>query len=101
MDSTAKMNSKGQVTLPKSVRDTLGLRERDSVLFPGRRRPCRHREDSGLSGARSSVRVPAGKRSTTWDEVRNSDFFSARIGCQTYGSYGMDLAALCIKPGRR
>ena len=29
----------------------------------------------------------------------NSDFFSARIGCQTYGPYGMDLAALCIKPG--
>jgi hypothetical protein len=25
------------------------------------------------------------------------DFFSARIGCQTYGVYGMDLAALCIK----
>jgi peptide/nickel transport system substrate-binding protein len=30
----------------------------------------------------------------------NSDFFSARIGCQTYGPYGMDLAALCIKRGR-
>jgi peptide/nickel transport system substrate-binding protein len=27
----------------------------------------------------------------------NYDFFSARIGCQTYGVYGMDLAALCIK----
>ena len=25
------------------------------------------------------------------------DFFSARIGCQTYGIYGMDLAALCIR----
>jgi ABC-type oligopeptide transport system substrate-binding subunit len=25
------------------------------------------------------------------------DFFSARIGCQTYGVYGVDLAALCIK----
>jgi len=31
----------------------------------------------------------------------NSDFFSARIGCQTYGPYGMDLAALCINRGRR
>ena len=29
------------------------------------------------------------------------DFFSARIGCQTYGVYGMDLAALCIKPSFR
>jgi YVTN family beta-propeller protein len=29
------------------------------------------------------------------------DFFSARIGCQTYGFYGMDLDALCIRPGAR
>lgn len=29
------------------------------------------------------------------------DFFSTRIGCQTYGVYGMDLAALCIKPSVR
>jgi ABC-type transport system substrate-binding protein len=27
----------------------------------------------------------------------SDDFFSARIGCQTFGVYGMDLAALCIK----
>jgi YVTN family beta-propeller protein len=27
------------------------------------------------------------------------DFFSARIGCQTFGTYGMDLAALCSRPG--
>ena len=26
------------------------------------------------------------------------DFFSARIGCQTYGIYGIDLAALCLRP---
>jgi ABC-type transport system substrate-binding protein len=29
------------------------------------------------------------------------DFFSARIGCQTYGAYGIDLAALCTKPDSR
>ena len=29
------------------------------------------------------------------------DFFSARIGCQTYNLYGFDLAALCIKHQRR
>jgi YVTN family beta-propeller protein len=26
-----------------------------------------------------------------------NDFFSTRIGCQTFGVYGMDLAALCIR----
>jgi ABC-type transport system substrate-binding protein len=29
----------------------------------------------------------------------SADFFSSRIGCQTYGTYGMDLAAFCIKHG--
>ncbi len=29
------------------------------------------------------------------------DFFSARIGCQVYGIYGMDLAALCIRHQHR
>ncbi len=31
----------------------------------------------------------------------SSDFFSTRIGCETYGVYGMDLAALCVRPGAR
>jgi ABC-type transport system substrate-binding protein len=31
----------------------------------------------------------------------SSDFFSPRIGCQTYGLYGLDLAALCIKRASR
>ncbi len=29
------------------------------------------------------------------------ELFSARMGCQTYGSYGIDLAALCIKKTTR
>ncbi|HKO28737.1 MAG TPA: ABC transporter substrate-binding protein [Solirubrobacteraceae bacterium] len=27
----------------------------------------------------------------------SNDFFSARIGCQIFGPYGMDLAALCVR----
>ena len=34
-------------------------------------------------------------------DLANHDFFSARIGCQTYGFYGVDLAALCIKHAAR
>jgi YVTN family beta-propeller protein len=30
--------------------------------------------------------------------LTSNDFFSARIGCQIYGIYGMDLAALCLRP---
>jgi peptide/nickel transport system substrate-binding protein len=36
-----------------------------------------------------------------FDNLTDYDFYSARIGCQTYGVYGMDLAALCIKRTHR
>jgi YVTN family beta-propeller protein len=29
--------------------------------------------------------------------ISSRDFFSARIGCQTFGTYGIDLAALCTR----
>jgi hypothetical protein len=32
-----------------------------------------------------------------YGNLPSDDFFSARIGCQTFGIYGMDLAALCVK----
>ena len=36
-----------------------------------------------------------------FDNLTDNDFFSARIGCQTYGIYGMDLAALCLRHPER
>ena len=36
-----------------------------------------------------------------FDNLTDNDFFSARIGCQTYGVYGMDLTALCLRHPRR
>jgi peptide/nickel transport system substrate-binding protein len=32
-----------------------------------------------------------------YGNLPNDDFFSARIGCQTFGVYGMDIAALCVR----
>jgi YVTN family beta-propeller protein len=32
-----------------------------------------------------------------YGNTSSHDFFSARIGCQTFGIYGMDLAALCTR----
>ncbi len=32
-----------------------------------------------------------------FDNLASRDFFSARIGCQTFGVYGIDLAALCLR----
>jgi ABC-type transport system substrate-binding protein len=36
-----------------------------------------------------------------FDNQTSNDFFSARIGCQTYGTWGMDLAALCLRHPKR
>ena len=36
-----------------------------------------------------------------FDNLTDNTFFSARIGCQTDGVYGMDLAALCLRPSRQ
>jgi antitoxin PrlF len=69
MDSTAKLTSKGQITIPKRVRDTLGLREGDSLLFrvDGDRAVIAKTPD--LLELAGSVPVPEGKRSTPWDDV--------------------------------
>jgi YVTN family beta-propeller protein len=32
-----------------------------------------------------------------WGNPSSQDLFSARMGCQVYGPYGVDLAALCIR----
>jgi AbrB family looped-hinge helix DNA binding protein len=69
MDSTAKITSKGQVTIPKGVRDMLGLREGDELLFRvdgGRAVIAKTPDLLELAG---TVPIPAGKRGTPWDEV--------------------------------
>lgn len=69
MDAAAKLTSKGQVTVPKAVRDALGLEEGDPVLFHvegNRAVPARAPGFLSLAG---SMPVPAAKRDVTWDEV--------------------------------
>jgi hypothetical protein len=36
-----------------------------------------------------------------YGNLNSADFFSPRVGCQTFGPYGIDLAALCIKSRAR
>ena len=69
MDAAARVTSKGQVTVPKAVRDALGIREGDEVIFrvEGTRAVLARTADFlDLAG---TVPVPASKRNVAWDEV--------------------------------
>lgn len=69
MDVRAKITSKGQVTIPKSVRDALQLNEGDELLFRVERSRAVIAKTPDLLGLAGTVAVPAGKRGTAWDEI--------------------------------
>jgi AbrB family looped-hinge helix DNA binding protein len=72
VDIPANVTSKGQVTIPKQVREALGIVEGDRVLFRvegGRATLARTRDLLDLAG---TVSVPAAKRGARWDEVRRA-----------------------------
>jgi antitoxin PrlF len=70
MDVTAQLSSKGQLTVPKAVRDALGLAEGDQVVFRVQGRRALLARTPNLLDLAGSVPVPAEKRSTQWQEVR-------------------------------
>ena len=69
MDSSARITSKGQVTIPKSVRDALGLQAGDELVFRVERSRAVVAKTPDLLELAGSVPVPAGKRGTPWDDV--------------------------------
>lgn len=70
MDVTAQLSSKGQLTVPKPVRDALGLSEGDTVVFRVEGRRALLARTPSLLDLAGSVSVPAQKRGTPWAEVR-------------------------------
>jgi antitoxin PrlF len=69
MDARAKMTSKGQVTIPRSVREALALQEGDEVLFRVERSRAVIAKTPDFLELAGTVAVPAGKHGTPWDEV--------------------------------
>lgn len=69
MDAAAKVTSKGQVTVPKAVRNALGIKEGDEVVFRVEGNHAVLARTPDFLDLAGSVRVPAAKRNVAWDEV--------------------------------
>ena len=70
MDVAAQLSSKGQLTVPKVVRDALGLIEGDQVVFRVEGRRAMLARTPNLLDLAGTVSVPAEKRDTPWPHVR-------------------------------
>ena len=70
MDVMAKLSSKGQLTVPKAVRDALELREGDQVVFRVEDKRAVLGRTPDLLDLSGAVPVPAEKRGVPWGEVR-------------------------------
>jgi antitoxin PrlF len=70
MDAAARLTTKGQITIPKPVREALGLKEGDAVVFrvEGERAVLARTPDL-LELAGAAV-PPPGTSGVTWEEVR-------------------------------
>jgi AbrB family looped-hinge helix DNA binding protein len=69
MDTHAKITSKGQVTIPKSVREALQLGKGDELLFRVQDARAVIAKTPDFLDLAGSVTVPPGKRGAPWAEV--------------------------------
>jgi AbrB family looped-hinge helix DNA binding protein len=69
VDVSARVTSKGQVTIPRSVREALDLHEGDEVVFRVEDARAVLAKTPDFLSLAGSVAVPAAKRGTVWDEV--------------------------------
>ena len=69
VDVAAKVTSKGQVTVPKVVRDALGIRDGDQVIFRVEGNRAVLARTPNFLDLAGTVSVPASKRNVAWDAV--------------------------------
>ncbi len=76
MDVAARLSSKGQVTVPKAVREALGLAEGDAVVFRVEGKRAILAKTPNLLDLAGSVSVPPAKQGAPWDEIRRQAWSS-------------------------
>ena len=69
MDVAARVTSKGQVTVPKVVREALGIKEGDEVVFRVEGSRAVVAKTANFLDLAGTVKVPAAKRNAAWDKV--------------------------------
>lgn len=69
MDTAARMSSKGQVTVPKVVREALGVKEGDQIIFRVEGNTALLAKSPDFLNLGETIPVPAAKRNVAWDDV--------------------------------
>ncbi|MCY4175341.1 MAG: AbrB/MazE/SpoVT family DNA-binding domain-containing protein [Acidimicrobiaceae bacterium] len=72
MDVSARVTSKGQVTIPKSVREALALEVGDRVMFRVEQHRAIIARTPDLIEMAGAVEVPAAQRGANWDQIRSA-----------------------------
>ena len=72
MDVAARVTSKGQVTIPKEVREALGISAGDQIVFKVEEHRASVARTPDLLELAGAVEVPASKRGVAWDDVRRT-----------------------------
>ena len=69
MDVSARVTSKGQVTIPLAVREALGLDQGDEVVFRVQGSRAIIARSANLLALAGSISIPAAKRGAVWADV--------------------------------
>ena len=72
VEITAKMSSRGRITIPKSVRDAMGIAVGDSVLFRVDSSRIMMEPLADFLSLAGTIKVPAAHRNAEWDTVRRA-----------------------------
>jgi antitoxin PrlF len=69
MDNEAKVTSKGQVTVPKTVRDALGIKHGDQVVFRVEDDQVVLSRTPGFPDLAGAAKAPTPQCNAEWDDV--------------------------------